>query len=512
MSTTTVAGRFVAVMMGMSLAAAAVAQVSPEATYPTPAPEAAYPSPAAQPPLAQMPAAPVPAYQVPGAPLPNGAIPGAMPNGPMMNGILQPLGQPAAPSRVRNAFAATLGAILNNAASAGTLGLSQLVTGSITAWFNRKGNRLAGQPYGAGMPGYGQAYPATDPYAAAGGQYPQQGYPTQQAYPTTTYPNQQYPTTAPSPYPGQQTYATQSAYPTQQTTPGQPGYATQPTQPYTTTPQGGTYPTNPTYGTAPAYPTTQPYTTSQPGTYPAAQSGTYAGGAPSATYGAQGYDATSYYDPQTGQPAQAMAYSTAAITSVTDIYAGIAYEVHAVRPAVGDSVPVSPATYEFHTGDRFLVYYRPSMPGRMEVYNVNPLGQTTLIDAVNMAAGQLSTLGPYEFAANKGDESLRIVLSPCSTPQLLTASRDIINVNNTLQAGAPGGGVQLGSCSGLNTRGVARGDQAHAGKTGGGVRTRDIRNVALDGGTSFALDPVSRQELTSGSVAPREVTIVFHHR
>jgi hypothetical protein len=143
------------------------------------------------------------------------------------------------------------------------------------------------------------------------------------------------------------------------------------------------------------------------------------------------------------------------------------------------------------------------MPGRMEVYNVNPLGQTTLIDSVNMAAGQLSTLGPYEFAANKGDESLRIVLSPCSTPQLLTASRDIINVSNTMQPSAQSGyGSQLGSCSALTTRGVDK----------GGVRTRDIRNVALDGGTSFALDPVSRQELSSGTLAPREVTIVFHHR
>src|SRR5262249_26549699 len=162
-----------------------------------------------------------------------------------------------------------------------------------------------------------------------------------------------------------------------------------------------------------------------------------------------------------------------------DLYAGIAYEVHAVRPAVGDSVPVNPATYEFHTGDRFLVYYRPSMPGRMEVYNVNPLGQTTQIDSVNMAAGQLSKLGPYEFAATKGDESLRIVLSPCSTPQLLVASRDIINVSNTLQPSAQaGGGVQLGSCSALTTRSVEKGGK-------GGVRTRDIRNVALDGGTSF---------------------------
>jgi len=398
-----------------------------------------------------------------------------MPNGAMPNGIMQPMGQMPAPSRVRNAFAATLGAILQNAASAGTLGLSQLVTGSITAWFNRKANRLAGQPYGVPTaPGYASAYPAnttTDPYSQVPGQT---AYPTQQTYGTQSA-TQPYGQTT-TPYPGQQTYSTQPAYPTQQTG--------QPTQPYNSTQ---------TYGTQ-AYGTTQPYATSTP--YTAAANN---------PYGTSPYGATSYYDPQTGQPTQAINYSTGTATSTPDLYAGIAYEVHAVQP--GGSVPINPATYEFHTGDRFLVHYRPSMPGRMEVYNVNPLGQTTLIDAVNMAAGQLSTLGPYEFAANKGDESLRIVLSPCSTPQLLTASRDIINVSNAAQQPAlqSGYGNQLGSCSALTTRGVDKGGK-------GGVRTRDIRNVALDGGTSFALDPLSRQELTSGSVAPREVTIVFHHR
>src|SRR5262249_49063489 len=249
-----------------------------------------------------------------------------------------------------------------------------------------------------------------------------------------------------SPYPGQQTYTTQSAY-----QPQQPG---QPTQPYGAT---QTYGATQQYGT-PA--TTDPY-------------------------GASPSRAASYYHPQTGQTTPAMQCAKPASASPRGLYAGIGYEVHAVQG--GGSVPVSPATYEFPTGDRFLVHYRPSMPGRMEVYNVNPLGQTTLIDSVNMAAGQLSTLGPYEFAANKGDESLRLVLSPCSTPQLLTASRDIINVSNTTQPSMQSGGVQLGSCSALTTRGIDKGGK-------GGVRTRDIRNVALDGGTSFALDPVSRQE------------------
>ena len=42
--------------------------------------------------------------------------------------------------------------------------------------------------------------------------------------------------------------------------------------------------------------------------------------------------------------------------------------------------------------------------------------------------------------------------------------------------------------------------------------TRDIRKVALDGTTAFALDPVSAAERSSGQFAPREVTILFRHR
>jgi hypothetical protein len=556
MNTRTLASRFVVVAMGIGVTASALAQVSPEPTPPpaydpaqpvAPAPAApvsdpaavqapasppqaqqapAYPAPAQQDPAYQAPAqqvpaypapaqqvpaypapaqtpaypppAQVPAYPPPGAQVPAGQMPQAQapvgaPYGAMPNGINQPLGAPP-PSRVRNAFAATLGAILQNAASAGTMGLSNLVTGSITAWFNRKAYRMAGQPYGPGMqttPGYPTTYP-TDPNAA---------YPTQPAYPTTA--QSAYPTTTTQPYGTQSTYpttttqpyGTQSAYPTTTTQP----YGTQSTYPTTTTQPTTPYPGQQTYTTQGAYPT-QP-NAAQPGTYTTATTDPYAAGASSY------YAPTSYYDPQTGQPTQAISYGTSSGTgtgtTTQDLYAGIAYEVHAVRPGVGDSVPVNPAMYEFRTGDRFLVHYRPSMPGRMEVYNVNPLGQTTLIDSVNMAAGQLSTLGPYEFAATKGDESLRLVLSPCSTPQLLVASRDIINVSNTMQPGMQsGGGLQLNNCSTLTTRSVGK----------GGVRTRDIRNVALDGGTSFALDPLSRQELTSGSVAPREVTIRFHHR
>ena len=156
-------------------------------------------------------------------------------------------------------------------------------------------------------------------------------------------------------------------------------------------------------------------------------------------------------------------------------------------------------TYQFRSGDRFMVYYRPSLPGRMQVFNINPAGQQTLIDATNMAAGQLAGLGPYEFTNLAGDESLRLVLAPCSTPQLLVATRDIVKVDAPPPSDAQtGGGVHLENCSVTTTRSVA-------------VRTRDIQKVAADGTTSYALDPVSAQELTTGNVESREVTIVFHH-
>src|SRR6185437_9375331 len=95
-------------------------------------------------------------------------------------------------------------------------------------------------------------------------------------------------------------------------------------------------------------------------------------------------------------------------------------EVHTVG-ADGSTTAVDPASHIFHTGDRFVVLYRPSMPGRMEVYNINPTGQRTRIDTTTMAAGQLAVLGTYQFSRTTGDESLRLVISPCSSPQLLVA-------------------------------------------------------------------------------------------
>ena len=377
--------------------------------------------------------------------------------------------QAAAPPRahpIRDLFAGTIAAILQTASG----GLLNALTGSIQNWFARKQGAYAGAGYG-GAGGYpyqpaAGGYSGANGYAGAGpngGAVP--GYPES----ASQYPGAGY---APSTYPTPQaSYPGTAAYP-------QPG-------------------TNPATG-AQAY-------GSQPGTY--GQSSAYgqaSGYAPSqvATYDTR---SAQVYDARTGQPATVGTNPYAVPASGYDgtLYAGIAYEVHALS-ADGQSTPINPATYVFRTGDKFAVYFRPSLPGRMEIYNVNPAGQQTLIDTTNMAAGQMTTLGPYIFTNLTGDESLRLVLSPCSSPQLLAATRDIVRADSVYQA-APqpsptaAGGGQLSMCSAMATRGL-------------GVRTRDIEKVAVEGTTSFALDPVSPRELSSGQVTAREVTIVFHHR
>jgi hypothetical protein len=349
------------------------------------------------------------------------------------------------PNPLRELFAGTVTAVLQGVGGGVAVGLTQGVTGSIASWFDRKQRKAAS----FGQPAY----------------VPQQ--------PAQTY--------------GTQPYGTQ---------PSQP-YGTQ--APYTGTPQSTNDPystTAPATGTYPTAPASDPYATAAPST------NVY--GAPMPSYD---WSATQVYDPRTGQvtSAQAGGYAVASPPpDATLIVAGGAYDVHAVGPA-GNETYVNAATHEFRTGDRFKVYFRPTLPGRLEVYNLNPYGRETRIDSVEVAAGQLTTLGPYQFAATKGDESLRFVISPCSTQQLLAATRDIVNVGANAMPGyaaqAPtNGGLALSACGAPTTR------------SADAVKTRDIQKVAVDGTTSFALDPVSQAELASGQLAPREFTVWFHHR
>ncbi len=375
-------------------------------------------------------------------------------------------------------------------------------------------------------------------------QAPQQSYPQvpQQGYPQAPQPQQQFAQTAPKAHPFRDMFASTLALVLQTATSGlagavngrimdwfarkggsqsqgfqsqglqSPGYTAQapaasyPSPAYSPPPAtypsqpAGAYPASPDPAAASAYP-------------PAANAYPPAAADPNAAnpYGAAAPPAAApqVYDAHTGQPVSNTAnnpYTAAPAPGDNGLFAGIAYEVHAIG-ADGSATPVNSATYDFHTGDRFKLYYRPSLPGRMEIYNINPTGQQTLIDSSNMAAGQLSELGPYLFTNQAGDESLRLVLSPCSSPQLLARTRDIVRADAPPPApgtaAAPtGSGVQLSTCGAPTTRGIDRKK----------VRTRDIEKVAVDGTTSFALDPVSRQEQVTGVVETREVTIIFRHR
>ena len=460
---------------------------SPAPSYPTPTyPNQTYPNPASPTPN---PAYPNPAYPNPGAyPAPQSGYPAPIQGYPVNNqpNAAYPNSMPAPPKShfFRDLFAQTLAVVLQTSTS----GLLGAIGGRIMEWFAHKGNSSAGYNAG-GYPNGGQysQYP--------GSSYPNTGYPsTTPGYPGTPYPTSSYPTgtqTAGS-YPGaSQTYPSQpSAYPSP--TSAYPA----PTTAYPTgTQTAGAYP-----GTTQTYP---PTASAYPGTaYP-----TQAAPGAQASYGATPYGTPAYgaaptqvYDARTGQLVTGTAnpYATRGVDMENAIYAGIAYEVDAIA-ADGQKTPVNTATYEFHTGDKFMVYYRPSLPGHMEIYNVNATGQQTLIDSSNMAAGQMLPLGPYQFTNQTGDETLRLVLSPCSSPQLLAATRDIVKMDSPPQTSPTGGAVKLGSCGAPTPRGVD-------------VHTRDIQKVGVEGTTSFALDPISPQELSSGQVTPRQAIIVFHHR
>jgi len=256
----------------------------------------------------------------------------------------------------------------------------------------------------------------------------------------------------------------------------------------TTSPGGTAYPGVTSYAGS----TTYPASTAYPGVGSSAGAATapgvgYPGSAPAAGFSAVGGNPTSTLQSPTAPTAGAGG------SGPNSVYAGLAYEVHLVSPD-GSSTVVDPGSYLFHSGDNFLVYFRPSLPGQMQVDNVNASGKRTTIDTAQMAAGQLTTLGPYQFTGEVGDESLHFVLTACSTPQLLTRTRDIVNV--AVETGSRPS-LQLVPC-GTATR--------------GDLQTRAIQKVAAEGSTYFALDPVAAAEATSGQLAPREFTLVFHHR
>jgi hypothetical protein len=211
------------------------------------------------------------------------------------------------------------------------------------------------------------------------------------------------------------------------------------------------------------------------------------------------YPATDTYAPSdTGYPAPTTAPAPA------QLYAGIAYEIHLLQQD-GQTFPVDPLTYTFHTGEQFRVYYRPSLPGRIDIFNINAAGQQSQIDSSVVAAGELASLGPYEFTLLQGEETLILKLTPCATPATYAVTRNIVKAQGAPNTAASNyqSDNQLGfdSCNNTSTRGLkAR------------PKTRDIRKVSVEGGTSFALDPIGAGELGGGDMAPRQITITLHHR
>ncbi len=180
-----------------------------------------------------------------------------------------------------------------------------------------------------------------------------------------------------------------------------------------------------------------------------------------------------------------------------ELQAGVAYEVHLIGPGL-TARPVDPARHVFRTGDRFQVHYRPTLPGRVRVFNLNPRGTESRIDSVKVAAGQLVSLGPYRFVGAQGDETLKLVLQPCSSPVLAAATRSIVKV--AVKSEAPEPALRVGDC-----------DTPTA--TGGlPAKVRSIGKATMDGATAFAFDPLSADEARSGRIAPRELRISLQHR
>jgi hypothetical protein len=114
-----------------------------------------------------------------------------------------------------------------------------------------------------------------------------------------------------------------------------------------------------------------------------------------------------------------------------------------------------------------------------------------------VAAGQLTTLGPYRFVDSKGRETLKLRLEPCSSPNLTAASRAIVKTASSASGSmAP---LRIGDCSEAFARGF-------------GAKTRTITKTSLDGATNFALDTMRRDEVASGQLMARELTITLQHR
>lgn len=202
----------------------------------------------------------------------------------------------------------------------------------------------------------------------------------------------------------------------------------------------------------------------------------------------------------TSLPASVHASATPVTSSVSgevkalaDLQAGVAFEIHLIG-ADAAVRPVDPAQHVFRTGDQFQVHYRPTLPGRVRVFNINPQGAESRIDSVKVAAGQLVSLGPYRFVGAQGDETLKLVLQPCSSPALAAATRSIVKV--AVKFGSAGPALRVGDCGAAVMP----------------AKVRSVGKATMDGTTAFAFDPLSPDEARSGLIEARELRISLQHR
>jgi hypothetical protein len=195
----------------------------------------------------------------------------------------------------------------------------------------------------------------------------------------------------------------------------------------------------------------------------------------------------------TGEPGPAR--DSAAATGQGALHAGVAYEVQAIAPD-GSVRTVDAASHAFHTGDQFQVQYRPLLPGRVDVFNIDPRGSKSRVDEATVAAGQLATLGPYRFVDAKGLETLKLVLAPCSSATLAARTRGIVKSD---AAGTADAALRIADCADPRTRSLQ-------------AKARAIVRTTVEGSTSYALDPLSRGEAASGFVGARELSISLLHR
>ena len=225
---------------------------------------------------------------------------------------------------------------------------------------------------------------------------------------------------------------------------------------------------------APMAPQSYPAPSSDGGGYPTPGDPNAYPNPGAAPYGDGGYPTSTAdsYPPASG------GYPTPTSVPAPPLYAGVAYEIHLLQPN-GATAPVDPMSYSFRTGDQFRVFYRPSLPGRVDVFNINAAGQTAQIDSSIVAAGELASLGPYEFTELQGEETLILKLSPCMTQATYATTRNIVKAQGASGMGATGNPANnpLGfdNCNAPVTRGLKRQTQDARHPQGLGGRRHQLR-------------------------------------